>query len=77
MAEPTRDKYAWALEKHLAELVDEPLLALDVARSPRTSGLMLERGCTPSTVREVLARLSGILQLAPSTATYRSTRRAR
>ena len=64
LAEPTRDKYIWALEKHLGDLVDEPLLALDVARLAEHQRLMLERGASPSTVREVLARLSGILQLA-------------
>ena len=66
LAEPTRHKYAWALEKHLADLLDEPLLALDVARLAAHQGLMLERGCTPSTVREVLARLSGVLQPLPA-----------
>ncbi len=64
LALPTRDKYAWALEKHLRELVDEPLLALDVARLAEHQRLMLDRGCTPTTVREVFGRLSGILQLA-------------
>jgi integrase len=64
LAQPTRDKYAWALAKHLGELVDEPLLSLDVARLAEHQRLLLDRGCTPSTVREVLARLSGILQLA-------------
>ncbi|MGZ4254823.1 MAG: hypothetical protein ACXVS6_22740 [Solirubrobacteraceae bacterium] len=64
LAKPTRDKYAWALEKHLRELVDEPLLVLDVVRLGEHQALMLDRGATPSTVREVFARLSGILQLA-------------
>lgn len=64
LARPTRDKYAWALQKHLGELVDEPLAALDIARLGEHQGLMLDRGATPSTVREVFARLSGILQLA-------------
>jgi hypothetical protein len=32
LAQPTRAKYAWALEKHLTALVDEPLLAIDVPR---------------------------------------------
>ena len=32
LAGPTRAKYAWALEKHLAELLDEPLISIDVAR---------------------------------------------
>ena len=64
LAAPTRAKYAWALEKHLIELVDEPLLALDVARLAAHQRLLLDRGATPGTVREVLTRLSGILQVA-------------
>jgi integrase len=64
LAQPTRDKYAWAIKNHLRELVDEPLLALDVVRLGEHQALMLDRGATPSTVREVFARLSGILQLA-------------
>jgi integrase len=60
----TRAKYRWALEKHLGELVDEPLLGLDVARLAAHQRLLLDRGATPSTVREVLTRLSGILQIA-------------
>ena len=64
LAQPTRAKYAWALTKHLSELVDEPLIALDVVRLAEHQQLLLDRGCTPGTVREVLARLSGILQLA-------------
>ncbi len=61
---PTKAKYAWALEKHLTELLDEPLVALDVARLAEQQRLLLDRGATPSTVREVLTRLSGILQVA-------------
>jgi integrase/recombinase XerC len=64
LAAPTRAKYAWALQKHLTELLDEPLLVLDVARLAQHQRLLLDRGATPSTVREVLARLSGILQTA-------------
>jgi integrase len=64
LASATRAKYAWALERHLTELVDEPLLALDVARLAAHQQLLLERGASPSTVREVLTRLSGILQIA-------------
>jgi integrase len=64
LAAPTRAKYAWALEKHLTELWDEPLLTLDVARLAEHQRLLLDRGATPSTVRDVLTRLSGILQTA-------------
>ena len=64
LAAATRAKYAWALEKHLAELADEPLLALDVPRLASHQRLMLDNGATASTVREVMARLSGILQIA-------------
>lgn len=64
LAQPTRAKYAWALEKHLAELLDVPLTGLDVPRLAAHQRDMLDRGATPSTVREVLTRLSGILQIA-------------
>lgn len=64
LAPKTRDIYAWALEHHLRELVDEPLVALDVPRLAEHQQLLLARGRTPSTVREVMARLSGILQVA-------------
>lgn len=64
LAAPTRAKYAWALERHLSELRDEPLIALDVARLAQHQRLLLDRGATASTVREVLTRLSGILQVA-------------
>jgi integrase len=64
LAQPTRAKYAWALDKHLAELVDEPITALDVARLAEHQRLLVDRGATPTTIREVFARLSGIMQLA-------------
>jgi integrase len=64
LAGPTRAKYAWALEKHLRELLDEPLVAIDVARMAEHQRQLLDRGATPNTVREVLARLSGIMQVA-------------
>jgi integrase len=40
------------------------LLTLDVARLAEHQRLLLDRGATPSTVRDVLTRLSGILQTA-------------
>jgi integrase len=64
LAAPTRAKYAWALERHLTELADEPLIALDVARLAVHQQLLLERGATSTTVRDVFAQLSGILQTA-------------
>ena len=64
LTQPTRLKYAWALERHLTELLDVPLTGLDVPRLAAHQRDMLDRGATPSTVREVLTRLSGILQVA-------------
>lgn len=64
LAQPTRAKYAWALERHLTELLDVPLTGLDVPRLAAHQRDMLDRGATPSTVREVLTRLSGVLQVA-------------
>lgn len=64
LAQPTRDKYGWALGKHLGELVDEPLLAIDAPVVAAHQQRLLSRGATPSTVREVIAKFSGILQIA-------------
>ena len=64
LADPTRAKYAWALEKHLTELVDEPLLSLDVPRLAQHQQTLLKRGASANTVRAVMALLSGILQIA-------------
>jgi hypothetical protein len=64
LAAPSRAKYAWALEKHLSELLNEPLVAIDVARLAEHQRLLLDRGATPTTVREVFVSLSGILQTA-------------
>lgn len=60
----SRATYAWALEKHLAELLDEPLVSLDVPTLASHQRLLLERGATPTTVREVMIRLSGIMQIS-------------
>lgn len=60
----SRATYAWALEKHLAELLDEPLVSLDVPRLAAHQRLLLDRGARPTTIREALVRLSGILQIA-------------
>jgi hypothetical protein len=64
LSQASRKTYAWALEKHLTELIDEPLLALGVPHPAAHQRQLLDRGATPTTVREVFTRLSGILQLA-------------
>jgi hypothetical protein len=71
----SRAKYAWALEHHLADLGHEPLLALDVPALAAHHGLMLKRGATPSTVREVLRASMG--RSPSSTASCPATRRVR
>jgi integrase len=60
----SRAKYGWAIERHLSELVDEPLLTLDVPRLARHQQLLLDRGTSASTVREAMVYLSGVLQIA-------------
>ena len=60
----TRAKYAWALERHLGELLDEPLRAIDVPRVVEHQHLLLEAGRSPHTAREALIYLSGIMQIA-------------
>jgi integrase len=73
LSAPTRAKYAWALELHLAELLDEPLITLDAPAiaahqqflldNPRVKGKpQTER--TASTVREAMSKLAAILQVA-------------
>lgn len=64
LSAPTRAKYAWALDKHLGDLVDEPFITIDAPMVACYQRLLLDRGATPSTVREVIAKLSGILQIA-------------
>ena len=60
----SRAGYAWALEKHLRELLDEPLVSIDVPCLAGHQALMLDRGASPRTVREVMVRLSGVLEIA-------------
>ena len=60
----SRAGYKWALEKHLTELVDEPLASIDVPLLAEHQQALLRRGATPSTVREAFVRLSGIMQIA-------------
>ncbi|MGO9956627.1 MAG: hypothetical protein ACLP50_11685, partial [Solirubrobacteraceae bacterium] len=64
LSSPSRAKYAWALEHHLSELVDEQLRAIDVPRIVAHQHHLLETGRSPATVREVLIYLSGIMQVA-------------
>jgi integrase len=76
LEKPTRAKYAWALDGYLTELADEPLVALGVPRLITHQRLLLDggrvdtkgrrhpEGASPNTVRDVLTRLSGILQMA-------------
>ena len=44
--------------------MDEPLIGLDAPAIAAHQRRLLDRGATPSTVREVMAKLSGILQVA-------------
>jgi hypothetical protein len=64
LSSPSRAKYAWALEHHLSELVDEQLRAIDVPRIVAHQHHLLETGRSPATVREALIYLSGIMQVA-------------
>ena len=48
----------------LKELGGEPLVGIDVPMLAAHQRVLLDRGATPSTVREVMARLSGVLQVA-------------
>lgn len=64
LSEKSREQYDWALQLHLRELASEPLLALDVPRLAMHQQMLLDRGRTPNTVRDVMTRLSGILQVA-------------
>ena len=45
-------------------MLDEPIVALDVPTLAAHQRLLLDRGASPTTVREVMVRLSGICQLA-------------
>lgn len=64
LSSSSRAKYAWALERHLAELLDEPLRAIDVPRVVAHQHHLLEAGRSPQTTREALIYLSGIMQVA-------------
>lgn len=64
LSQKTREHYDWALQRHLRELANEPLVELDVPRLAMHQEYLLSRGRTPNTVREAMTRLSGILQVA-------------
>jgi integrase len=64
LAPKTRAMYLWALEGHFADLLDEPLAAITAPALERHQQRMLARGASASTVREAMARLSGVLQTA-------------
>src|ERR1700752_1537397 len=64
LAVGTQEKYKWSF-RYLAELLDEELAALDVARLREHQRLLLDRGVGANTIRDVIGgRLSGILQIA-------------
>ena len=64
LAPKTRQKYAWALGNHLGDLLDEPLIAIDVTRLVGHQRQLLDAGVRPNTVREVYGLIAGILQIA-------------
>jgi integrase len=64
LSRDTRRHYAWACKNHLDELMPEPLIMLDVPRLAAHQAHLLDEGRTPSTIRQAITRLSGILQVA-------------
>jgi integrase len=64
LARGTRIQYAWAAERHFGALLNEPLAAIDVRRVIEHQDWLLDTGRTPHTAREVLKRLSGVMQAA-------------
>lgn len=62
--QPTRDKYRWALDKWLADLDHEPMLAIDTDLMRKVQANMLKMGASPKTVKEVLAKASAIFETA-------------
>ena len=64
LAPSTRQHYAWALDHHLTDLLDEQLIAIDVPRLMDLQRQLLQTGRTPSTIGSALTRLSGILTAA-------------
>lgn len=62
----TRLGYEWVLRTYLGDLADEPLVLIDADRLNRHQRQLLDAGVEPSTVREILARLGAIFQVAAS-----------
>jgi hypothetical protein len=56
--------YPWVLERHLSDLVDEPLRAIDVPGMVVHQHHLLGSGRAPNTTREAPAYLSAIRQVA-------------
>jgi integrase len=64
LAAATREQYAWALNTHLADLLDTPLSEINVPRLAALQQRLLDSGRTPHTVRTALTMLSGVLTVA-------------
>lgn len=64
MAPRTREYYAWALDRHLAELLAEPLDELTPKRLMTHQAHLIDNGRTPNTVRSAMTALSGVLHAA-------------
>jgi integrase len=64
LAAKTRRNYVWALEHHLGELLDLPLVEIDVPRIAEHQLFLADHGRSVATIRGVIKHLSGILQVA-------------
>lgn len=64
LSQASRNKYRWALERHLLELLDEPIIGIDASRVLVHQTYLTKHKRTPNTAREALLYLGGILQLA-------------
>jgi integrase len=64
LSKGSREKYAWALEVHCKELLDRPLAALTVPALAAHQQIMLDRGASANTIREVFMYLGRVLQVA-------------
>jgi integrase len=60
----SRAKYAWALERHCAELLDEPLVIITAPVLAQHQLRMRDRGASANTRREVFMYLARVLQVA-------------
>ena len=74
----TREQYQWAVDLHLQELLDEPLVALTVPRLVEHQTFLLEHGRGRRTPSGPCSRSSARCSRSPSsTATSPATRRTR